>query len=144
MKSIVALVDFSDVAPNVLKKVQAVAGAFKSHVTVLRGIPMKQVVVDFTLGSMEMPQKLTEEEVEADLAWLQKMTEPLRTCGVDVSVKEFQDATVKSVVEEALKLEADLIVVGSHHHSAFYNLLVGSVTSDVLKKAKCPVLVVPV
>jgi hypothetical protein len=34
VKTIVALVDFSDVAPNVLKQVQTLAEAFKNHVTV--------------------------------------------------------------------------------------------------------------
>jgi nucleotide-binding universal stress UspA family protein len=53
------------------------------------------------------------------------------------------DATVESIVAEAQRLNADMIVVGSHHHGALYNLVVGSVTGDVLKRAKCPVLVVP-
>lgn len=143
MKTIVALVDFSDVALNVLKQVQALAQAFKSHVTVLHGIPMRHAVVDVGLASPAVSEEPTAEQVQADLARLQKLTEPLKACGVDVILKEFQDATVGHIVEEALKFEADLIVVGSHHHSSFYNLLVGSVTDLVLKRAKCPVLVVP-
>jgi nucleotide-binding universal stress UspA family protein len=134
-KSIVALVDFSDVAANVLKQAQAFAQAFKSHVTVLWGVPMSHAVVD---GSMQS------EQVETDLDRVQKMTEPLRTCGVDVSLKRFQGFTTYLVVEEALSIEADLIVVGSHQHNAFYNLLIDSVTHQILKRARCPVLVVPV
>ncbi|MEO8353471.1 MAG: universal stress protein, partial [Chthoniobacteraceae bacterium] len=38
---------------------------------------------------------------------------------------------------------ADMIVMGSHGHGSFYELLVGSVTSGVLRDARCPVLVVP-
>ena len=33
--------------------------------------------------------------------------------------------------------------MGSHGHGAIYELLVGSVTEGVLRKARCPVLVVP-
>jgi nucleotide-binding universal stress UspA family protein len=33
--------------------------------------------------------------------------------------------------------------MGSHGHTAFYDLLVGSTTQGVLKKAPCPVLIVP-
>jgi nucleotide-binding universal stress UspA family protein len=40
-------------------------------------------------------------------------------------------------------LEADLIVVGTHHHGALYQFLIGTYTADILKKARCPVLVVP-
>jgi len=142
MKTIVGLVDFSDVALNVLKQVQILAQAFKSHVTILHGIPTKPAAIDAGVAPLAVPEEPTAEEVQADLARLQKLTDPLRTCGVDVSLKQFHDASVEHIVEEALKLGADLIVAGSHHHSSFYNLLVGSVTSLLLKRAKCPVLVV--
>jgi nucleotide-binding universal stress UspA family protein len=142
MKTIVALVDFSDVALNVLKHVQTLAQAFKSRVTVLHGIPMKRSVVDVGLASPAIHQLPTAEQVQADLARLQKLTEPLRACGVDVSLKQFHDTTVEHIVEEALRVEFDLIVVGSHHHNSIYNLIVGSVTHDLLTRAKSPVLVV--
>ena len=48
------------------------------------------------------------------------------------------------IAEEAKALKADYIVIGSHGHGAFYDLLVGSTTSGVLKKASCAVVVVPV
>ena len=142
MKTIVALVDFSDVALKVLREVQTLAQAFQSHVTVLHGIPEKKTVIDVGIASPVVARKPTAEEIRADLARLQKITESLSTCGVEVTLKQFHDASVEHVVEEALKLAAELIVVGSHQHNAFYNLLVGSVTSNVLRQAKCPVLVV--
>ena len=143
MKNIVALVDFSDVAQNVLKQVQTLAQAFKSHVTILHGIPMRHAVVDVGLASPSIQQEATAEQVQADLARLEKLTEPLKACGVDVGLKQFHDTNVEHIVEEALRNEADIIVVGSHHHSSIYNLIVGSVTHDLLMRAKCPVLVVP-
>jgi nucleotide-binding universal stress UspA family protein len=33
--------------------------------------------------------------------------------------------------------------MGSHGHTALYDLLVGSTTHQVLRKAKCPVVIVP-
>jgi len=140
MKTIVALVDFSDVASKVLQQVQTIAQAFKSHVTVLHGMPGITPAV-----ALEAPAVIEEspEAIQADLARLQTLTEPLRACGVDVTLKQFRDATTASIVEEALRLGADVIVVGSHQHSPFYNLLIGSVTNSVLMDAKCPVVVVP-
>jgi len=35
-------------------------------------------------------------------------------------------------------------VMGSHGHGMLHHLLVGSVTEGVLKKATCPVTIVPV
>lgn len=142
MKTIVALVDFSDVATNVLKQVQLLAEAFKSQVIVLHGIPMRTAVIDVALASPAVSQEPTEEDMKADMARLEKLTEPLRACGLGVRLKQFHGTTIDRVVDEALRSDGDLIVVGSHHHNSFYNLLVGSVTNQLLARAKCPVLVV--
>ena len=50
---------------------------------------------------------------------------------------------MRLIVEQAEKSRADYIVMGSHGHTAFYDLLVGSTTHGVLMRAKCPVLIVP-
>lgn len=49
-----------------------------------------------------------------------------------------------TIVAQAKALRADYIVLGSHGHGAVFDLLVGSTTHTVLRKAKCPVLVVPI
>jgi nucleotide-binding universal stress UspA family protein len=54
-----------------------------------------------------------------------------------------QGATVETILKEALKLDVDMIVAGSHGRGAMYQLLVGSVSEGVLHKSKCPVIVVP-
>ena len=46
------------------------------------------------------------------------------------------------IVEVAKKWPADLIVMGSHGRGRIENLLLGSVTQEVLHHAPCPVLVV--
>lgn len=50
---------------------------------------------------------------------------------------------VEVILEQAAKLPADYIVIGSHSHTALHDLVVGSTTGGVLKGAKCPVVVVP-
>lgn len=47
------------------------------------------------------------------------------------------------ILAQARKLKPAFIVIGSHGHSRIYNLLVGSTTQEILKKATCPVVVVP-
>ena len=48
------------------------------------------------------------------------------------------------ILEEAEACGADYIVMGSHGHTPLYDLLVGTTTHGVLKKARCPVVIVPV
>ncbi len=50
---------------------------------------------------------------------------------------------VRQILEVAASLPADLIVLGTHGHSGFDHLLLGSVTEKVLRRAPCPVLTVP-
>ncbi len=47
------------------------------------------------------------------------------------------------ILEAARICEADYIVMGSHGHNAFYDLLVGTTTHGVMRKAPCPVVIVP-
>jgi len=47
------------------------------------------------------------------------------------------------ILAQAESEKADYIVMGSHGHTALYDLVVGSTTHQVLRKARCPVMIVP-
>lgn len=48
------------------------------------------------------------------------------------------------IAEVAAEIDADLIVMASHARSGLKRVLMGSVAEDVLRRAKRPVLVVPI
>ena len=47
------------------------------------------------------------------------------------------------ILEQAAQLPADYIVMGSHGHSVLYDCVVGSTAAGVVKRAECPVMLVP-
>ncbi len=47
------------------------------------------------------------------------------------------------IVDEAIKIKADMIIMGSHGRTGLKRLMMGSVTSRVIGHAPCKVLVVP-
>jgi nucleotide-binding universal stress UspA family protein len=49
---------------------------------------------------------------------------------------------VRSIVNLAAELEAELLVIGARGHSALYERLVGSRADRIMQLAHCPVLVV--
>lgn len=49
----------------------------------------------------------------------------------------------EQILKEAREIRADLLVLGTHGRSGLERLLLGSVTSDVLREARCTLLVVP-
>jgi nucleotide-binding universal stress UspA family protein len=50
---------------------------------------------------------------------------------------------VATILSEASAVGAGLIVVGAHRHARARRLLLGSVSSALLRQATCPVTVVP-
>jgi nucleotide-binding universal stress UspA family protein len=143
MKTIVALVDLSDLTFKVLKLTHTLATALHSQVIILHVVGKEPVVVDVGLAAPVIMQDPSPELVKNHFEKLLEMRDSLVKFGVHTTVKQLQGASVDTVLDETRRLEADMIILGSHHHSTFYRLLVGTVTDDVLKRAHCPVLVVP-
>ena len=51
--------------------------------------------------------------------------------------------TVNTIIEQAARFRANLIVLGSHGHGKLFHLLAGTVTDGVMRKSPVAVLVVP-
>lgn len=143
MKTIVALVDLSDLTFKVLKQAHHLATAFNSEVIILHVVGEEPVVYDVGLASPVVMQAPSPETVHKHYAQLLEMRDSLLKFGVNASVRQLENASVETVIEETRKCGADLIILGSHHHSTIYRWFVGTVADDVLKRAHCPVLVVP-
>ncbi len=148
MKTIIVLTDLSDLTFKVLKQAHTLAAAFHSQVIILHVVTKEPVVFDVGLASptiLQTPSKETpsKETLEKHYAQLLDLSDSLNKFGVSASVEQLDDASVENVLAETRRLGADLIILGSHHHSTLYRMLVGTVTDDVLKHAHCPVLVVP-
>lgn len=142
MKTIVVLVDFSDVTFKLMKQAYHLASVFDSHVVLLHAVPPQPVVMDFGI-SPTIYEEASAEAVAADKAKLDQLQESLAKFGITTSVVQVHGREVVDLVEECKRVKADLIVVGTHGHGAFYNLIVGSVTAELIKRIPCPVLVVP-
>jgi nucleotide-binding universal stress UspA family protein len=48
-----------------------------------------------------------------------------------------------TIVDQAVAIPADVVVMGTHGRSGFERLLIGSIAEKVVRKAPCPVLLVP-
>lgn len=143
MKNIVALVDFSELTTQVVEQSSRLAQAFEGKLILLHVVPEQAAVVELGLASPTVMQPPSGEKVEEHLQRLLALRDKLTASGASIAVQQIEGGGVKKVLEQCRTLGADLIVLGTHHHSALYHLFVGSFTSDVLKEATCPVMVVP-
>jgi nucleotide-binding universal stress UspA family protein len=143
MKTIVALVDLSDLTFKVLKQAHQQAAAFHSEVIILHVVAKEPVVIDVGIVSPVVMQEPSAATVQQQYAQLLEMRDSLIKFGVNARVEQFAGAGIETVGAEIQRLQADLVILGSHQHSTLYKLLIGSVSDDLLKRAHCPVLVVP-
>lgn len=143
MKTIVALVDFSVVSAKVLDQSLKIAKAFDARVIILHGVPAQLMVMELGVVSPTIPVKPPESQIELEYEKLLDFQDAFIRAGVKVEVEQLEPGDAKTIVGRCNGLNPEMIVVGAHHHSALYELFVGTFTGDVLKLATCPVLVVP-
>jgi nucleotide-binding universal stress UspA family protein len=118
--------DYSQPAASALDHAIAVAGWYQARVTVLH-------VCAGPPGDSDRAQLLREVAAASD---------PVRvSTPVDVALADGDPA--RSIVREAERLPADLVVMGTHGTGGFKRLILGSVTEKVLRQAPVPVLTVP-
>lgn len=77
----------------------------------------------------------------ASVRRLEETARGLGASGVDVEVVEGQPAG--AILDAADEWGADLIVVGGRRRGRFTGLRIGGVVERLLRRARCPVIVVP-
>jgi nucleotide-binding universal stress UspA family protein len=142
MKTILVPVDFSDVTAQVVETARKFAAAFESRLVLLNVAEPEPDFVGFEAGPPTV-RAVVARDYRIERQHLDALKTQLAAGGCDVTALHVQGAIVEKIMHEASEQHADLIVIGSHGHGAFYDLLVGSVTQGVIKAAQCPVAVVP-
>jgi nucleotide-binding universal stress UspA family protein len=71
---------------------------------------------------------------------LDALADRLRAKGHTVDTLLVPGPTVQTILEQAEKLDADVIVMGSHGRGKLSDLLVGSVSAGVIRKSPVPVV----
>ncbi len=141
-KHILVPIDGSATAQLAVDKAIALAKAFGSQVTAIYVIdpyPFTGIGTDFAYGQAEYLSAAT---AEANAA-IKAAKTALEAAGVPVQASVIEAHTVwRGIVESAVSMQTDLIVIGSHGRSGLEKLVLGSVTQAVLSHTHLPVLVV--
>ncbi len=142
MKAFLVPVDFSPVTEEVIDTAVNFARAFEGKVTLIHVVQPPVVTSEFALPVDVLQEALTAGE-KAARTKLERYAEMLRTAGLASEVRVVHGPPVTMIREEAERMKADYIIIGSHGHGKLYDFLVGSTASGVIKKAKCGVIIVP-
>ena len=141
MKILLA-VDLSKSTETIVKKAEEISKALSARLWLLHIAEPEPDFVGLDVGPQSVRDSFSK-RFHADHRQIQEIAERLRKAGLDTTALVVQGATVETILKEAMKLDVDMIIVGTHGRGAMYKLVVGSVSEGVLQKSRCPVLVVP-
>lgn len=134
-------IDFSNATEGLLSFLETLAGK-KDKIWLLHAAEPNPAFVGYEAGP-DVVRGQVADEFKREHNEIQALSKGLRDKGFHVTGLLVQGPTVKTIFEIAKKSKADMIIMGSHGHSAVYQLLVGSISEGVLHKSDIPVLFVP-
>lgn len=147
MKTLLVPLDFSDASGHLLNEAAHVARQLSAKMILLHVVePVATYVpVGATMDVIAAVPPLPgpDEEMADQEKRLKSLAQPLRAEGLEVEEVVLVGLAVDDILEQAAARKVDYIVLGSHGHGALYHLFSGSVVTGVLKRATCPVIVVP-
>ena len=142
MKTILLAVDFSPATKRVVSEAVKLAQGTKARVVVLNVVQPPIVMSDYA-PLLENIVDIISVSEKAAAKRLKKLKSEISLESVTVETRMITGSPLPEIVRAAESLPADYIVMGSHGHTALYDLVAGSTTHGVLKRARCPVLIVP-
>lgn len=132
-------IDFSDYSKNSLRYAVNFAEKFNSEIILLYVVEPILYPTDLTLGQIVLPS------IDIDLE-ARAREELEKLVNTEIRPEQKVKTLIKSgkpyieIIETAKDEDVDLIIISTHGHSGIEQVLFGSTTDKVVRKAPCPVL----
>ena len=137
--AILVPVDFSDITPVLVEESVAFARAFQAPLRLVHVVPPR-------LG-VYVPRDADDPEHDLGVyarKELDALTDPLEAAlETPVTSGILQGDAAGCIVRERRRIDARMIIMGSHGHGSLHHLLMGNVSEGVVREARCPVIMIP-
>jgi len=137
LQRILFATDFSSHAKKALSLACAFAKRFGAHIDVLHVLDESPDYIKYVSSEIASFEKkvrtMAGEHLEA-------MGRELEAAGVSTTTHLQKGRAAETVASEAARLNSDLIVMGTHGHTGFAHVSLGSVAEKTLRLAPCSVL----
>jgi nucleotide-binding universal stress UspA family protein len=142
MRAVLAAIDFSSVTDLVVAEAAALARAIGGKVVLVTVLVEPVYVKEYARPSKSI-EKITVAHERAVRNHLAAIQNKLQSDFIPAETVVRRGNAAVHILEEADEHDAAFIVIGSHGHTAFFELVLGSTTQTVVKRARQPVVVVP-
>ncbi|MGE0815253.1 MAG: universal stress protein [Vicinamibacterales bacterium] len=133
--------DFSDVSRHAEAYATAMAGHYDASLHLLHVDPPMPVMAPY--GEIPVDIRLFEEQRQQAVADLAAARQRAANAGVVADTMIRGGHPAREILAVTAELAADLLVLGTHGRGGVEHLLLGSVAEKIVRKAPCPVMVVP-
>jgi len=147
MKRVLITLDYDPTAQKVAESGFAMAKAMGSEVTLLHVMvsPVMYASAYANMGAWQIDTIDTAEGMEIIQTGSHNLLEKAKKHLGDKTIKTIQKEgdTAEMILQTASEMNADCIVMGSHSQKWLENIIMGSVTEEVLRKSTVPLFIVP-
>lgn len=143
LRNIMVAVDFNDSIGELMVFADGFAQKFGAKIWVLHVADPEPDFVGYEPGPQYI-RDMKAEEYREEHHSLQEICKNFISEEVEAEALLIQGSPVETVMQEAKKLQIDLLIVGTHKHSFLYHLMQESVSMELLKKAEIPMLTIPI
>ena len=137
---ILVAIDGSDHAEKAFRNAMALAQKFDSKVVIVHVTSPPRAGADMGHFPVQEAIKLAFEEAESLISKFSSIAQ--QEFGLMVETVAAKGSPADEILKTAVSINADLIVMGSRGLTGFKELVLGSVSSAVVHRAKIPVLTV--
>jgi nucleotide-binding universal stress UspA family protein len=145
MKTLLVPMDLSDATEPLVGQAGDLAALLEAKLILLHVIePVSSYVPVGASMDVLATTPATQQPDPAEITKrLERIAADLKSRAAGIEVRTVVGLAVDEILVLADEVAVDYIVMASHGHGALYHLFSGSVVTGVLKRAKCPVVVVP-
>lgn len=143
MKNILVALDFKGNEKLLIDTAYEFALAFEAKIWLVHIVAPNPDYVGYEAG----PQYIRDNraiQLKKEHKLLETYANNLNKKGVKSEGLLVQGATIEMIMKETNKLNIDLIIIGHQEHDFLYKAIFGSVSRNIIKKSKIPVLIVPI
>jgi nucleotide-binding universal stress UspA family protein len=152
MKILVSI-DLSSSTPHLLNYTKQLAQSLFARVCLLHVTDSQQEILGYGGVFGEFPMYIDAKELRQEIATrfhhehqqMLQFSQQLQADGLHcVGLLVSGTSVVTTIIKEAEKLSADMIIIGSEHKGLWTQLIEGSTSKSLVGQSTVPVLVVPV
>jgi len=135
-------IDFSDSTQKIIDEATMLARVFDAKLWLLHVAEPDPAFVGYESDPAVMRDAVAK-RYHAEHRELQEISRSVRSDQYDCVALLVQGPTVDTLLREAERVSADMIVIGSHGKGVLKRLLIGSTSEGVLHRSEIPLHIVP-